>query len=181
MNVSCRFCCTDQRFEFGMHRSHLGKEALHQFLQKNHVQEASHWKRLFAQRIEEEEEEVNSFLRRVRVAGRHQEGVIIRRMPRSMARDEVASSSQFFQRRRIGHQRWQSFSDRQLGVSDTLSTTAHFQRLRTRTRARTFLHVWLKMELRLNEPPRSDSEPSLILCDRKKVICSHSDLHPSLA
>ena len=67
-------------------------------------------------------------------------------------------------------------------MSATLSTTAHFKRFRTPTRARTFLHAathfsaWLKIELRLKDSPSSDSEPST---NQKKkssavtTICVH--------
>ena len=84
--------------------------------------------------------------------------------------------SMFFLRRRIAHQRWQSFSARRVCEQctvhkGTFPTLAHSS---TRGHAPTAFLAWLKIEVRLR-PRRSIFAPS------KEVIRSHSDLHPSLA
>ena len=68
------------------------------------------------------------------------------------------------------------------GVNTAPPTTAHFQRLRTRTHARTFpsrsvliFSAWLKVaRLKL-------CVWSIVCVHLQKVIRSHSDVHPSLA
>ena len=68
--------------------------------------------------------------------------------------------------RRIGHQRWRSFCDRQ--EDTTPSTAAHFKRFAHSGTPSHAVTVFLRGS-------------ALSLCALEKVICSHSGLHPSLA
>ena len=72
-------------------------------------------------------------------------------------------------------------------IHSTPFTIARFQRLRTLSRARTspravsHFSAWLKTELRLKVARLKPCVKSIACAHCQKVICSHSDLYPSLA
>ena len=85
-----------------------------------------------------------------------------------MTRILVAIQFFFLSDRKIGHQRWQSFSDRRSSVNTTPSTTAHVQRLRTPAHA--VMHSLFFL--------RGSNDPASSLCASKKsyvdiAICTH--------